>query len=117
MGALGMQYAADALFTYKVSQETWTSGTTSELLYLAAYFLMTVAIIKLGSAYVPLRAIIVSSQNINPVLARSKTRFAIGKKIRTNAYTEMISLFGTIRAKTKKHFPRPHTATTPRTFP
>jgi hypothetical protein len=44
--ALVFQYAADSLFIYETSIETWFPGGISDLLFLISYFLMTISLIK-----------------------------------------------------------------------
>lgn len=48
LGALLAQYLADFIFLYKTSREAWVSGGISEYLYLVAYFIMTIGVIKLS---------------------------------------------------------------------
>lgn len=49
--ALFIQYLADFMFLYLASRQTWVSGGLNDLVYLCAYFLMTVAIIEIKSLY------------------------------------------------------------------
>jgi hypothetical protein len=49
LGALFVQYTADYMFLYRFSREQWYAGDVSDALYLVAYFLMTVAILKIGA--------------------------------------------------------------------
>ncbi len=44
--ALVWQYAADFTFLYQVSRETWETGGSNELIYLIAYFVMTLALVR-----------------------------------------------------------------------
>ena len=46
--AFAAQFAADTVFTYATERGWWTDGSYGDLAYLAAYFLMAVALIKLG---------------------------------------------------------------------
>lgn len=47
--ALLVQYAADFTFLYQVSQNTWQTGGNNELIYLTAYYLMTLSLISFGA--------------------------------------------------------------------
>mgnify|MGYP003873476369 CR=1 FL=1 len=49
--ALAMQYLADFFFLYQVHQETWVTGGFNELMFLFAYFVMTIALLRFRSAY------------------------------------------------------------------
>lgn len=49
LGAFLVQYAADYAFLYRFNREVWYPGDISELLYLLAYGLMTIALLKFGS--------------------------------------------------------------------
>lgn len=50
IAALVIQYVADFTFLYQVSKETWETGGTNELMYLIAYFVMTLSLIMFNSA-------------------------------------------------------------------
>jgi hypothetical protein len=54
--ALFMQYIADWTFLYQASQETWYAGGINDYMYLCAYFLMTIGLLKLKTVYNKLRA-------------------------------------------------------------
>lgn len=47
--ALFFEFLSDFNFTYQVSKETWVTGGYGNMLYLSAYFLMTLALISLGT--------------------------------------------------------------------
>lgn len=49
LGAFLVQYAADYAFLYRFNREIWYPGDISELLYLTAYGLMVIAILKFGT--------------------------------------------------------------------
>lgn len=54
--ALLVQYIADFTYLYRVSRELYFVGDFSDLLYQAAYFLMTIALISIGAVALKLRA-------------------------------------------------------------
>lgn len=43
-----LQYAADFVFLYQVSRDTWVTGGVNELMYLVSYFAMTLSLISFG---------------------------------------------------------------------
>lgn len=47
--ALFLQYMADFTFLYQTSRDTWKTAGVNELLYLSAYFVMTLSLIKFES--------------------------------------------------------------------
>lgn len=49
MFALLLQYIADFTFLYQVSRETWQTAGINELIYLVAYFVMTLGLIRFGA--------------------------------------------------------------------
>lgn len=51
LGALLVQYIADFTFLYKFSRDTYTAGSSTDLIYLLAYLLMGLALLSLISAY------------------------------------------------------------------
>lgn len=53
--ALVIQYVADFVFLYQASRETWEAGGVSDYIYLTAYFLMTLALLRVGKAYKEIR--------------------------------------------------------------
>ena len=61
LAALFIQYLADYLFLYRFNREVWYPGDISDATYLLAYFLMTVAILWLGSAARKLGAPVVNT--------------------------------------------------------
>lgn len=54
--ALVVQYAADYSFLYTFNRETWYPGGISDLIYISAYFLMAIALIKLASTAITLNS-------------------------------------------------------------
>jgi hypothetical protein len=46
--SLILQYAADFVFLYQVSRDTWVTGGANELMYLVSYFAMTLSLIGFG---------------------------------------------------------------------
>jgi len=44
--ALAVQYVADFMFLYQTYHETWTTAGANDYVYLVAYFLMTVALLR-----------------------------------------------------------------------
>lgn len=44
--ALGFQYLADFSFLYQVKHENWSPGGINDLIYLTAYYLMSISILK-----------------------------------------------------------------------
>lgn len=54
--ALAIQYVADYNFLLQANHETWINGGYGDFIYLLAYFLMTLALINLGSAYEKIKA-------------------------------------------------------------
>ncbi len=53
--ALFTQYSADYIFLYKVSRNMWTVGGFSELMYVIAYFLMSISLLQFNNYYKKLR--------------------------------------------------------------
>jgi uncharacterized membrane protein len=49
--ALLIQFIADYTFLYQSSKETWYAGGLNDYIYLVAYFLMSLALFNLGTAY------------------------------------------------------------------
>lgn len=49
--ALLLQYLADWTFLYQVSNGIWQLGGSNELMYLTAYFVMTIALLQLQTVY------------------------------------------------------------------
>ena len=49
--ALAVQYMADYNFLTQVNNGTWINGGYGDYIYLLAYFLMTIALINLGSVF------------------------------------------------------------------
>jgi hypothetical protein len=49
--ALTVQYVADFTFLYQVSRETWQTAGSNELIYLIAYFVMTLGLIKFRTVF------------------------------------------------------------------
>ena len=49
--ALVLQYAADFTFLYQVSRDTWQTAGINELMYLTAYYVMTLALLSFGSVF------------------------------------------------------------------
>lgn len=49
--ALFAQYIADYIFLYQISRGTYDGGLEIDYLYLVAYFIMTLSLIKLGSVF------------------------------------------------------------------
>ena len=47
LGALVMQYIAEYNFLYQALKETWTNGGYGDYIYLCAYFLMSLALVRL----------------------------------------------------------------------
>ncbi len=45
------QFAADFNFLYQTKNETWTNGGYGDVLYLLAYFLMTISLIRLSAPF------------------------------------------------------------------
>jgi hypothetical protein len=54
--ALIFQFAADYMFLYQQSREAWVAGGTNDLLYLVAYFAMSMALVGFGEALDKIRA-------------------------------------------------------------
>ncbi len=54
--ALVAQFAADYTFLYQQSREAWTAGGTNDLLYLIAYFAMSMALLGFGDALYKIRS-------------------------------------------------------------
>ena len=48
LAALVVQYAADFTFLYKFSRETYYAGGITDAIYLVAYFLMAIALLRMG---------------------------------------------------------------------
>lgn len=46
-----IQYVADFNFLYQISHETWVNGGYGDYLYLLAYFVMTVSLIKIANVF------------------------------------------------------------------
>ncbi len=51
LSALAVQYAADYNFLYQAYNETWINGGYGDYIYLFSYFIMSLALISLGSAF------------------------------------------------------------------
>lgn len=49
--AFMVQYVADFNFLYQISHETWVNGGYGDFLYLFAYFVMTLSLIKIANVY------------------------------------------------------------------
>lgn len=49
--ALFLQYIADFTFLYQVSRDTWQTAGINELMYLTAYFVMTLSLIKFRTVF------------------------------------------------------------------
>lgn len=49
--SLAVQYAADYNFLYQDIRSSWLDGGYGDLIYLSAYFLMTLSILRLGGVY------------------------------------------------------------------
>lgn len=49
--ALGMQYVADFMFLYQQKNDAWVTAGINDFVYLFAYFVMTMALIRFGVAY------------------------------------------------------------------
>lgn len=49
--ALVLQYISDTVFMYRTFQETWQPAGISDLLYIIAYFLMSVAILQFDNIF------------------------------------------------------------------
>ena len=47
--ALVLQYAADFTFLYQVNRDTWQTAGGNELMYLIAYFAMTLSLLEFGT--------------------------------------------------------------------
>lgn len=54
--ALAIQYIADYNFLTQAYHGTWVNGGYGDFIYLLAYFLMTLALVNLGSAYEKIKA-------------------------------------------------------------
>ncbi len=54
--ALFAQYVSDFTFLYSVSRETWQTAGINDYMYLVSYFLMTIALLKLGGVIRKLRS-------------------------------------------------------------
>lgn len=52
--AFTLQYAADFMFLYQHNQDTWQTAGANELLYLTAYFVMTLSLIKFNGVILQL---------------------------------------------------------------
>lgn len=50
IAALVIQYIADFTFLYQVSKDTWETGGVNEFMYLVAYFVMTLSLIRFNEA-------------------------------------------------------------------
>ncbi len=57
LGALLVQYVADYLFLYQNSRETWYAGGISDYIYLVAYFLMTLSLLRLADTALALNRV------------------------------------------------------------
>lgn len=55
IGALVVQYLADYMFLLRINRETWYPGDISDFIYLVAYFLMAISLLRLGSTAQSLR--------------------------------------------------------------
>ncbi|MEK6883904.1 MAG: hypothetical protein AABY22_30015 [Nanoarchaeota archaeon] len=53
--ALIVQYAADYNFLYQAYKGTWLNGGYGDYIYLLSYFLMTIALLNLGSVFEKIR--------------------------------------------------------------
>ncbi len=53
--ALAIQYAADYNFLFQAYNETWINGGYGDYIYLLAYFIMSLSLIKLGSTFNKIR--------------------------------------------------------------
>lgn len=53
--ALLVQFLADYMFLFQTSRGTWTNGGLNEYIYLVAYFLMTLALLQLGTVFKKMR--------------------------------------------------------------
>lgn len=49
--ALSVQYLADFTFLYQANNDTWEPGGINDLMYLIAYFLMSLALIQFGNIF------------------------------------------------------------------
>jgi len=54
--ALLIQYIADFVFLYQANREIWAAGGISDFIYLAAYFVMAIALLWIGKAYKEIRS-------------------------------------------------------------
>ncbi len=66
LAALGMQYLADAFFSFLVQSNKWSGNSFGDLPYFLAYFLMTVAIIHLGDNKKPVPAQVSQTEELSP---------------------------------------------------
>lgn len=48
--ALLLQYVADFTFLYQVNNDTWETAGSNELVYLVSYYVMTLSLIRFGTA-------------------------------------------------------------------
>lgn len=54
IGAFALQYAADFVFLYQHNQDTWKTAGFNELMYLTAYFVTTLSLIKFNGVILQL---------------------------------------------------------------
>lgn len=57
IAALILQYAADFIFLYQVSRDEWQTAGINELMYLVAYYVMTLSLIRFGTVVNNLRKV------------------------------------------------------------
>lgn len=55
--ALVVQYAADYMFLYQISRETWFAGGLNDVVYLLAYCIMTIALIRIYRAFESIKSV------------------------------------------------------------
>jgi hypothetical protein len=55
--ALFVQYAADYMFLYQISRDTWFAGGMNDVVYLLAYFIMTIALIRIYKAFESIKSV------------------------------------------------------------
>lgn len=54
--SLYFQYAADTFYTYRTIEETWYAGDYTDLLYILAYFSMSLSFIAFNSVYTKIKS-------------------------------------------------------------
>ncbi len=54
--ALAVQYLADFMFLYQTYHETWTTAGFNDFVYLVAYFVMTIALLRFGAVAEKIKA-------------------------------------------------------------